>query len=156
MKTLSVKQPWVYLIFANIKPIENRTWPCPKKYIGERILIHASAKPDDRHRDMSLLFTKNQWEKITIEKLESYMSHGLWIYSAIIGSVEIVDCVLNHTSIWAEKTNFMRGDKPIYNWILANPIVFDKPIKNITGKLSFWEYELPEEYKQEIARKLKS
>jgi hypothetical protein len=107
MKTLSVKQPWVYLIFANIKPIENRTWPCPKKYIGERILIHASAKPDDRHRDMSLLFTKNQWEKITIEKLESYMSHGLWIYSAIIGSVEIVDCVLNHTSIWAEKTNFM-------------------------------------------------
>ena len=28
-----------------MKDIENRTWPCPKKYLGQRVLIHASGKP---------------------------------------------------------------------------------------------------------------
>lgn len=45
MKTISVKQPWAYLICSGVKDIENRTWPCPKKYIGKRVLIHASAVP---------------------------------------------------------------------------------------------------------------
>ena len=52
MLVLSVKQPWAYLLCAGIKDIENRTWDIPKKIKqliekndGERILIHASAKP---------------------------------------------------------------------------------------------------------------
>ena len=36
---LSVRQPWASLIAANIKPLENRVWPC--RYRGP-ILIHAS------------------------------------------------------------------------------------------------------------------
>ena len=32
-------------------------------------------------------------------------------------------------------------DKPIYNWVLANPILYKKPILNVKGKLSFWEFE---------------
>ncbi len=65
------------------------------------------------------------------------------IDSAIIGSVEIVDCVQNHPSIWAEKTdtdNKGYYKNPIYNWVLTNPILFNKPIENVKGKLSFWEY----------------
>ncbi len=42
MKTISIKQPWASLIVHGIKDIENRTWACPKKYIGQRVLIHAS------------------------------------------------------------------------------------------------------------------
>jgi len=42
MKTLSVKQPWAQLICSGLKDIENRTWKCPQKYIGKRVLIHAS------------------------------------------------------------------------------------------------------------------
>ena len=30
-----------------------------------------------------------------------------------------------------------------YNWILANPIIYDEPIGNVKGKLSFWEYDGP-------------
>lgn len=55
----------------------------------------------------------------------------------IIGSVEIVDCVQNHPSIWAEKG--------VYNWVLANPVLFNKPIENVKGKLSFWDFDLKEE-----------
>lgn len=41
MKAISIKQPWVSLIAHGIKDIENRTWKCLKKYIGQSVLIHA-------------------------------------------------------------------------------------------------------------------
>lgn len=43
MKALSIKQPWARLIAHGIKDIKNRTWKCPQKYIGQRVLIHASS-----------------------------------------------------------------------------------------------------------------
>ena len=43
MKAISIKQPWASLIAHGIKDIENRTWKCPQKYIGQRVLIHASS-----------------------------------------------------------------------------------------------------------------
>lgn len=60
---------------------------------------------------------------------------------AIIGSVEIVDCVVNHPSVWAEKSfyDMFEDAKPTYNWVLANPIKFPEPIP-AKGKLSFWDY----------------
>lgn len=39
MKTITIKQPWAWLIASGIKDIENRTWPT--KFRG-RVLIHAS------------------------------------------------------------------------------------------------------------------
>lgn len=41
MKAITVKQPWASLIVHGIKDIENRTWPCPKRYIGKRVLIYS-------------------------------------------------------------------------------------------------------------------
>ena len=57
--------------------------------------------------------------------------------SAIIGSVKIVDCVVNHPSVWAEKG--------VFNWVLSEPILYENPIENVKGKLSFWEYDGIEE-----------
>jgi len=31
-----------------------------------------------------------------------------------------------------------KANKPIYNWVLANAKLYDKPILNVKGKLSFW------------------
>lgn len=122
MKTLSVRQPWSNLIVHNIKPIENRTWHT--KFRG-RVLIHAPAKNDMK----DIIFTPEQEAEIlTIGIFAATMET-----SAIIGSVEIVDCVQNHDSIWAEKDS--------WNWVLANPVLFKDPILNVKGKLSFWEYE---------------
>ena len=42
MKAISIKQPWASLIAHGIKDIENRTWKCPQKYIGQRVLIQAA------------------------------------------------------------------------------------------------------------------
>lgn len=197
MKTLSVKQPWAYLLCAGIKDIENRTWKLPVKYRGERVLIHASgAKMEGIEGDY---FNEDQighlyCGRTPLEELHKY--HSLRNqYSAIIGSVRIVDCVINHPSIWAEKsktfdpkiddvvpyintrsnikevviTSFQTMSngkiwfhgvdtetkakvwyplyrslelmhcKPIYNWVLEDPILFEKPIMDVKGKLGFWE-----------------
>lgn len=134
MKVLSVKQPWAYLICSGIKDIENRSWKCPQKYIGQRVLIHASAKADDIKLAIDGQATA---EEIQLLSALNYCDENE-LYSAIIGSVRFVDCVINHESIWAEKG--------VYNWVLANPILFDKPILNVKGKLGFWDYDLKEEY----------
>jgi hypothetical protein len=30
--------------------------------------------------------------------------------------------------------------------LLANPVLFDKPLEHIPGKLGFFNYDLPEDY----------
>ena len=151
MKTITIKQPWASLIIHGIKDIENRTWPCPKKYIGKRVLIHASAAPVKMVNPNSI-FSKRQWDSLSLGLQREIICNYNESTSAIIGSVKIVDCVVNHHSIWAEKTeNYTTGMKPkfheaitgkkvIYNWVLANPIVYNEPIENVKGKLSFWDY----------------
>ena len=127
MKSITIKQPWASLIVHGIKDIENRTWPCPKKYLGQRILIHSSVKSD---REPYMIFNDTQADVIDdciMDVCGYYKNIG-----AIIGSIEIVDCVQNYPSVWAEKG--------VYNWVLANPILYAKPIENVKGKLSFWDY----------------
>ena len=160
MKTISIKQPWAYLIAAGIKDIENRTWKCPGKYIGKRVLIHASKT---QYETPMYLLTDEQYDSIKQEK-RIEINNSIE-YGCIIGSVEIVDCVINHPSIWAEKTKSIPTDvydisnglpaylgkynnNVVYNWVLANPILFDKPILNVKGRLGFWDYDLPEEYEK--------
>lgn len=134
MKTLTVKQPWAYLLCSGIKDVENRAWPLPKKYIGERILIHAGKQ------NSNLLLTDEQ-AKDAICKInpdttclyDAYLSKGnpQRTNSAIIGSVKFVGCEMNHSSVWAEKG--------VYNWIVEDPILFPSPILNVNGALGFWD-----------------
>lgn len=150
---ISVRQPWSYLICAGIKPIENRTWKLPEKYKGQRVLIHVGAKPDGRLFPLQeSLFTKEQWVSLT-DEIANNVIQKLPVTSAIIGSVDIVDCVINRQSIWAEQSvgysqSYPNGVpasfatkkyKPIYNWVLANPVLFEKPILNVKGQLGFFK-----------------
>jgi hypothetical protein len=145
-KTLSIKQPWASLIAHNIKPIENRTW---KTSFRGRIFIHASAK---KIKTKDILFPSNE---VWLNNVPRYMRKAAFfnknITSAIIGEVDIIDCVINHPSIWAEKTKVightiegepLYSGKPIYNWVLANAVLYDKPILNVKGKLSLWDYTI--------------
>lgn len=131
MKVLSVKQPYAWLICAGLKDIENRTWKLPEKMKGERVLIHSStSKPEiETNSLLAEILRQKGW----LEEMVSNYHKGLFIPSAIIGSVILEDCVQNHTSIWAIKDN--------YNWVLKDPILFEEPILNIKGKLNFWNYE---------------
>jgi hypothetical protein len=45
MKALTIWQPWASLIVAGAKPFEFRGWRPPRSLIGQRIVIHAAARP---------------------------------------------------------------------------------------------------------------
>lgn len=152
MKVLTFKQPWASLIAMGIKDIENRTWKIPEKYKGERILIHSSGKSwtweefynyieelDNKELKLQKILRENNFNDKWLKSLPT---------SSIIGSVVISECMISHPSVWAEKTNFMdlfgrptypKKEDIIYNWILSKPILFDKPITNVKGKLNFWD-----------------
>ena len=113
MKALSIRQPWAYLIVKGIKDVENRTWHTDFR---GRIYVHAGKVPDTH----SPVFVDD--EGIPIEILDSY-------YGAIIGEVDIVDCVWNHKSKW----------RAVGQWqfVLANPVVYTQPIP-CRGQLGFF------------------
>lgn len=100
IRALTIRQPWASLVVSGTKDVENRTWKT--SYRGT-LLIHAGANRKDPNRDLPR--------------------------SAIIGTVEFVDCVTDSTSEWAEADN--------YHWILANPVEFDIPIP-ARGSLGLW------------------
>ncbi|CAL2094900.1 ASCH domain-containing protein [Tenacibaculum sp. 190524A02b] len=139
MKALSIKQPWASLIAHGIKDIENRTWYT--NYRG-KIYIHSTAKEAG---SLYELLSDEQLQQMNNILTSETLPHRP--NSSIIGEVEIVDCVLNHNSIWAEAT-FIPIDetegypeKPIYNWVLRNPVLYDTPVTGVKGKLSLWEYK---------------
>lgn len=160
MKAISIKQPWASLICTpraintekGIKDIENRTW---RTHFRGRVCIHASQKMVNDIYINAL--SDEQWWFMG-EGMRGRMDLKDFHLSAIIGEVDIVDCVINHPSIWAEQTASMpndiydisnglpsylgKGNKGVvYNWVLANPVIYDEPILNVKGKLSFWEFE---------------
>lgn len=132
MKAITIKQPWASLIVSGLKDIENRTW---KTNFRGRVLIHAAKTPV---KDGWSALNKEQLDKVSGYEDKLYGSNEDLPNGAIIGSVDVVDCVKNHPSPWA-----IEGD---YNWVLANPVMFPEPITGVKGKLSFWDYdgELPQ------------
>lgn len=144
MKALSIKQPWASLIVEGIKDIENRNWRT--NYRG-RIYVHASKVQVHGRLD---LLTKGQQRSLR-KTAYNLIKHGIFTRSAIIGEVDIVDCVINDSSVWAEQMQFdvcpdtglhilRKGQKYVWNWVLANPVKYDQPILNVKGALSFWKF----------------
>lgn len=123
MKALTIKQPWATLIAHGIKDIENRTW---KTNFRGRILIHVSGS---QGKSFKVNLTDEQ-SIATTKILARECMFGNLPFGAVIGSVEIVNCLQDHPSIWAEKG--------VWNWVLDNPILFKHPINDIKGCLGLW------------------
>jgi hypothetical protein len=98
-RALSIRQPMAYAILHLGKNVENRS---RRTNFRGRILIQASLKVE-----------KDEARKLKLDP--DNLCTG-----AIIGSVEIVDCVRNSKSKWAN-----RGQ---WHWLLRNPHVLTKPI----------------------------
>ena len=148
MKALSIKQPWAWLICAGYKDIENRNWRIGRNprhgpfstrdvanfrlALPERIYVHAGKKLDmqgyyyiDEH---PLLFKEHEgwW---AFDRHWGYHDQDKDQYGALIGEVDITDCVTKSQSHWFEGP---------YGFVLANPKLYDKPIP-YRGQLGFFE-----------------
>ncbi len=121
MKAITIKQPWASLIINGTKDIENRSWKT--NYRG-RVLIHSAKKEFDFTNEMT-----SEYQREFIIGIEKPYVKG-----SIIGSVEIVDCILSK-----DNQNALWGNMCCYHWILKYPIKFPEPIP-AKGRLSFWDY----------------
>ena len=136
-KALSIKQPWASLIAIGLKDVENRTWKT--KYRG-KLLIHAPSSIDYgvRQFDWCKPFTIEQ-HNLVDDMLNNTDTVAGFIrsnpLSAIVGEVDLVDITQFYDSPWAEHHPL------VFNWILENPVLYDKPILNVKGKLNIWNYE---------------
>jgi len=151
MRALSIKPPWAYYIIYGIpygipvdnedgstriemagkviiKNIENRNWAVPKWFtLPQRICVHVSKREDDI--DSVMDFTVG---KLKLPVYSIIMSYSKRLpRGAIIGEVDIVDCVTESKSPW-----FIGK----YGYVLANPIAYEKPIP-YKGKLGFFEVD---------------
>jgi hypothetical protein len=106
---LTVKQPWAHAIIHLGKNVENRSWRT--SYTGP-LLIHAAASAPLR---------------LPLPVMSPVKYEDL-VRGAIIGVVELVDCVRDAKSKWAEPGQ--------WHWLLRNA----RPIGPVrcAGRLRLW------------------
>jgi hypothetical protein len=118
LKAISLRQPWAWLVLHGGKDIENRSWPTD--YRGPLAIHAGKAKmPEDMVQEIE--------DTYGVE-----VPRGQLVYGAIIGLVDLVDCVTSHPSKWF--------DGP-YGFVLATP----RPIKPVPmpGQLGLFTVRLP-------------
>ena len=124
MKALSIKQPWAYLICNGFKDVENRDWAT--QYRGP-LLVHSSKYTDDD----SIAGAKAIMDRLDIPWPARATVPQVMALGAIVGMVEIVDCVSESDSPW------FVGE---YGFVLRNPrIIQPIPYK---GRLGL--YDIPD------------
>src|SRR5882724_8098012 len=103
---LYVRQPWAHAILRGGKTIENRSWPTG---LRGTIALHAGRTMDPNDIDTFFRFIEDRglsgaWvARGTVESLPR---------GAIVGVVDIIDCVRASASPWFEGP---------YGFVLANP-----------------------------------
>lgn len=134
LKALTLRQPWAWTVFNTTKDIENRNWPAR---VRGTIAIHAA---DDQPAGVY-----ERSKKYIRKVLQSRGHFGVRIpgedklpMGAIIGLVDIVDCVADSNSVWWEG--------PL-GFKLVNPRRLPKPIA-CKGKRRF--FAVPKDVEEQI------
>jgi hypothetical protein len=116
MRVLTIRQPWVHAILDLGKDVENRVW---RTHYRGPLLIHAATHHERHTREMLAEY---------LSKLPSAESLDDLPLGRVVGVAEIVDCISNATSKWADK-----GD---WHWLLRN-VRSIRPVE-CTGRLGLW------------------
>lgn len=125
MRALSVRQPWVWSIFHIGKDVENRDW---STRVRGRVAIHAS-KTMTRDDYEGCLATCHHISRIWPFPPDLALPRRADLtFGALIGTVEIVDCVASSTSPW------FFGE---FGFVLREPRLFQQPIP-WRGSLGFF------------------
>jgi ASCH domain len=116
MKALSIHQPWAWAIFHAGKNVENRCW---RTHYRGPLLIHAAKSRASYNRQDAKAWRERYgielpaWESLTT--------------GAIIGVVEVVDCVGGERDLPAIKASLW-AETDSWCWVLRNPMPFPTAI----------------------------
>jgi len=120
MKALTVRQPWAWAIINAKKDIENRNW---NTHLRGMVAIHAALGMTRNEYEQGCESIKRINRKVKIPAYED-LERG-----AIVGTVEIVDCVQGSHSPW------FGGE---YGFVLSHPKKLRESIP-CRGALKFWD-----------------
>lgn len=120
MKVLSVRQPFADLIVTGYKNVENRS-----RATNHRgpLLIHASLKIDREALALLLKTLRDEGDEDVVDFFSTPET------GAIVGQVNVTDCVTHSDSEWFEGP---------FGYILSAPLLFERVIE-VPGKLGIWE-----------------
>ena len=151
MKAFTTFEPFAMAIARGIKPHETRSrWTS----IRGRVAIHAGKKSFEfgsmeERKIISDMLGFPLWKyhfpgSENIQEIDRFragineLPHG-----AVIGTVEIVDCVPVE-EVWSGLTELelLLGDytRGRYAWVLRDPVIFENPIP-ARGNLGWWEWD---------------
>ena len=125
MKAFTVYQPYAFAITAGLKQYETR----PRKtHIRGRVAVHAA---------------KGKPGLVSMAAVLALPKAPLLHYGAVVGTVEIVDCVPVEEIIptLTEQERAL-GDYSAgrFAWVLKNPVAFSTPVP-AKGKQGWWNWD---------------
>lgn len=115
-KVLTIRQPWAYAILHLGKDVENRSW---RTHYRGPLLIHAAARPARNRREILSEYMGRPPSERSLRDLP---------IGSIVGVVDLVDCIRNSKSKWA--------DPGQWHWVLKRARSME-PVE-CTGRLGLW------------------
>lgn len=146
MKALTIWQPWCSLIIAGAKTVEWRSWYCPKRIVGQRIALHAGARPARADEIADIIARIDDEETSLIceiaRPLLATVHTKSWPLSSILGtaiigrSVPALEWVRTN---WKREFDSDRIDAHKFAWPLTSIERFEPPIPH-RGAQGFWNW----------------
>lgn len=138
MKAFTAYQPYAHAIVSGLKQYETR----PRRTnIRGRVAVHAGAKdPEEVANTVDLI---SEMEGMRFAEVRKRMAHWDYPRGAVVGTVEIVDCVPAEEIVdtLTERERLLGDYSPgRFAWVLKNPVMFDTPIP-ARGQQGWWNWE---------------
>jgi hypothetical protein len=154
MKTLTLWQPWASLVVEGCKPFEFRKWRAPASIVGQRIVIHASArKPDLREVEqlLRLLRAGDRYAAQTclkpVDEAIALLQRGAWPLAAGVGSAVVgeprsgIDIGVDFGAIKVNDSS--RDYHANWGWPMLDIERWAEPVP-MRGALGLWNWPTPE------------
>jgi hypothetical protein len=154
---LTIWQPWATLIAVGLKPYEFRGWAFPEAMIGQRIAIHAGARPvrKDEVRHLLVQLQGSSWRESGLVREPSIklLTRVLMIPKSLPLSSVLCTAVLGQPirdDRLAESLGIVaihdsdRSEHSNWGWPLTD-IVKLEPFVPALGKQGFWKWAMPAE-----------
>lgn len=152
MMAITIWQPWAALIAIGAKPFEFRSWPAPRRLWGQRIAIHAGARPV-RRAEIAELMVKlgsNEWRSTGLKQGASLdLLEKVWnaprslplssvVCTAILGE-PVQDAALAARLGVASVNDSDRDEHSNWGWPLSDVEVLE-PFMPARGAQGWWEW----------------
>lgn len=124
LRAITIRQPWAWAIVNGEKPVENRTQPLPRKFLGEIVAIHAgNFRFDDDDVEAASRLSQRLIDSTSLTT------------GAVVGFARLVGSIRRRSELKTEKDRkWFHGP---HGWLLEDVVLLAEPVR-CNGQLGFW------------------